>query len=124
MQHIRHKAKTTKFSWDIAKNRADKEIQVGSNNKLKSFKFINFLSLIGKFSGCQWLTTVVLIEVDFVVDEKKKLQWLITYCKTTPAIATVITSADHPNLSPFHHYYVKLFWVTCNYDWNKTGCRH
>ena len=55
------------------------EIQAGSDSKLRSPKFINFSSLIGKFSHFKRLTTTLLIKVDVVVDEKKKLRKSSTY---------------------------------------------
>ncbi len=48
------------------------EIQAGSDNKPGSPQFISFSLLIGKFSHFKWHTTVLLMKVDVVVNEKKK----------------------------------------------------
>ena len=74
IQRTRYKAKITKFRWNVAHNGIDNEIQVSSVSQPGTSKFIRFLWLIGKLSSFEWLTTVVLMKVDLIVDEKKKLQ--------------------------------------------------
>ena len=78
------------------------EIQAGSNNKLGSPKFINFLALIGMFSHFNWLTTTLLMKVDVVIDEKKKSRKSSTYWERTPIMATATASPGYLNLSAFY----------------------
>lgn len=59
-----------------------REIQVGSNSKPKSLKFISFLLLIDKFSYFKWFTNAVLIKVLIIINKKKQLQKVNNYdCK-------------------------------------------
>ena len=46
----RQSVNTIKFRWDVENDRADNEIQVGSDSEPGSSKFISFSLLIGKFS--------------------------------------------------------------------------
>ena len=55
------------------------EIQVISESKPGSHKFVSFSSLIGKFSHLMWFTIVLLMKVDVVINEKKKSRKLSIY---------------------------------------------
>ena len=68
------------------------KIQAGSDSKPGSPKFISFSLLIGKFSHFKWLTTMLLMKVDVVVDEKKKLRKLNIYWEWTPLTVAAIAS--------------------------------
>ena len=79
------------------------EIQANSDSKPGSFKFISFLLLIDKFSHFKWFTTKLLMKMDIVIDEKKKLQILSTYWEQTSVTATAIANPGYLNLSAFHY---------------------
>lgn len=100
------------------------EIQVGNNSKPGSPKFIRFSLLIGEFNHFKWFTRVFLMKIDIVIDKKKELQKLSTYCKQTLVIVTTTISSDHLNSSAFYHYSIELFWVTYIYDCNKKRGSH
>ncbi len=78
------------------------KIQVGSDGKPGSPKFISFSLLIGKFSQFKWLTTALLMKIDVIIDEKKNSQKSSTYWERTPVTAMATVSPGHLNSSAFH----------------------
>ena len=61
------------MTWEVAHDRINDEIQVGSNSEPGSSKFISFSLLIDKLSCFQWLIIAILMKVNLVVKEKKKV---------------------------------------------------